>query len=232
LELTLKIHEIKIWLYAFFLTNRYGIKLQNIPKHSDKKKLRLEYAKKLFNKMNIEINVENHRKIPQEGKYIFLVNHRSIIDPLILDIALQHSPIFGLWVAKTELYNSFFFGNAVRNGGCIKVSRDKTQIREFFSDIKKGLEKGSSICIFPEGTRNKTEDSLLTFKEGVRIIALKNKIPILPVYIKTRTDISLKQALNNNTSATEVIVEFGDPIMYNNKENIETLYREMFHIKH
>jgi 1-acyl-sn-glycerol-3-phosphate acyltransferase len=230
LESTLNIHEIKIWVYAFFLTNKYGIKLQKIPKHSDKKQLRLDYAKKLFDKMNIDVNIEDSTKVPNDGQYIFLVNHRSIIDPLVLDIALQNSPIFGLWIAKTELYDSLLFGNAVRNGGCIKVSRDNTQIREFFSNIKKGLEKGSSICIFPEGTRNKTEDSLLTFKEGVRIIALKNKLPILPVYIRTRTDTSLNQALKDSRCVSKITVEFGDPITYNNKENIETLYRKIFSI--
>jgi len=226
----LNLQQIKIWIYAFFLTNIYGIKLQKIIKSLEKKIIRLQYSRQLLEKLNIDIHVQNIELLPSNGPFLLIVNHRSIIDPLIIDILLQNKNNFGLWVAKKELYDSLLFGNAVRNGGCIRVSREKTDMSQFFSDIKKGVTNGDSICIFPEGTRNKTEKELLTFKEGVRIISLKFKLPILPVYIETNTDKVLDIATKTDKKSN-IRVNVGNLIDYRNKENIETLYREMFNIQ-
>lgn len=226
----MNLQQIKIWTYAFFLTNIYGIKLQKIIKSLEKKIIRLQYSRQLLEKLNIDIHVQNIELLPSNGPFLLIVNHRSIIDPLIIDILLQNKNNFGLWVAKKELYDSLLFGNAVRNGGCIRVSREKTDMSQFFSDIKKGVTNGDSICIFPEGTRNKTEKELLTFKEGVRIISLKFKLPILPVYIETNTDKVLDIATKTDKKSN-ITVNVGNLIDYRNKENIETLYREMFNIQ-
>ena len=226
----MNLQQIKIWIYAFFLTNIYGIKLQKIIKSLEKKIIRLQYSRQLLEKLHIDIHVQNIERLPSNGPFLLIVNHRSIIDPLIIDILLQNKNIFGLWVAKKELYDSLLFGNAVRNGGCIRVSREKTDMSQFFSDIKKGVTNGDSICIFPEGTRNKTEKELLTFKEGVRIISLKFKLPILPVYIETNTDKVLDIATKTDKKSN-IRVNVGNLIDYRNKENIETLYREMFNIQ-
>ena len=226
----MSIHEIKIWAYAFFLTNLYAIKLRKIFKDEHKKPIRLEYSKKLLEKLHITVHVENPEEIPETGQYLFVVNHRSIIDPLIIDIALQQSHIFGLWLAKKELYDSLLFGNAVRNGGCIRVSRGNTDIKQFFTDINAGLARGSSICIFPEGTRNKTDKTLLDFKEGVRIISRKNRLPIIPVYIRTHSNKALDLALKTG-KASEISIMFGDIIPYRESQDIQTRYREIFKIE-
>ena len=226
----MNLQQIKIWTYAFFLTNIYGIKLQKIINSLEKKMIRLQYSRQLLEKLHIDIHIENKEYLPSNGPFLLIVNHRSIIDPLVIDILLQDKDIFGLWVAKKELYDSMLFGNAVRNGGCIRVSREKTDMPQFFSDIKKGVSNGDSICIFPEGTRNKTEKELLTFKEGVRIISLKFKLPILPIYIQTNTDKVLDIATKTD-QRSNITVKIGNLIDYKNKENIETLYREMFNIQ-
>jgi len=102
-------------------------------------------------------------------------------------------------------------------------------MRGFFSEIKSAVKEGNSIFIFPEGTRNKSEKSLLDFKEGFRIIALKNRLPILPIYIETHSDKALDNTLNNKPHQTISIV-VGDLIDYKEKANIEGLYKGMFKI--
>ena len=87
------------------------------------------------------------------------------------------------------------------------------------TDIKKGLQtilegidlikKGTSIVIFPEGTRSKTED-LLPFKEGSLKIAEKSKCPIIPVAI-TNTESVFENHLPRIKKAS-VVIEFGTPI--------------------
>ncbi len=222
-------HKIGLALYALFLTNFFGLKLRGARDTMDKKSLRLEYSKVLLNRLKIDIEVENIEKIPKDGQYLLLANHRGIIDPLVIEIALKDSSIFGSWVSKKELYNSPFFGLFVRNAGGILLDRERSQMSGFFSDIKRVVkESGHSIFIFPEGTRNKGEDDLLEFKEGARIIALKNRLPILPVYIKTHTDKVLGSSLNDKNIEQTITIEIGDLINYRQKGDLELLYRKTF----
>ena len=226
----MNLNKIKLAIYALLLTNRFGFKLKNIPSPLDKKRVRLNYAKRLLSRLKIAVEVKNQDSIPKDGQFLLLSNHRGIIDPLIVELALEKTNIFGLWISKKELYKSPFFGMFVRNAGAILLDREKSQMSGFFSDIKVEVKKGSSIFIFPEGTRNKSEKSLIEFKEGFRIIALKNRLPILPVYIRTHTDEVLGVSLNQKNSNQTVTIEIGDIIDYREKRNIESLYKEMFGI--
>ena len=126
--------------------------------------------------------------------------------------------------------NSFFFGLFVRNAGSILLDREKSQMSGFFAETKKAVKRGESIFIFPEGTRNKTDKPLSTFKEGSRLIALKNRLPILPLYIKTDANAVLKNALADSKLDQEVFIVVGDVIDYKDKTSLEARYREMFSI--
>jgi len=223
-------NRIRQFVYALYLTNRYGFKLKNIPNPREKKRVRLEYAQVLLSRLNIDVKIENEKKLPLNGQYLLFSNHRSIIDPLVIDMALGKTEIFGLWISKKELYNSPFFGMAIRHGGCIRVDRERQQMKHFFSDIKQGIEEGSSIFIFPEGTRNKGTETLLPFKGGIRHISVKNRIPMLPVYIKTHTGDVLERALNDSSRRQEVTIMIGDTIAYAQKSDPEAAYREMFQL--
>jgi 1-acyl-sn-glycerol-3-phosphate acyltransferase len=223
-------NKIKLATYALFLTNLFGFKLKNIKEPLDKKAVRLNYTEILLAKLKIAVTVKHREKLPENGQYLVISNHRGIIDPLILEVALKETDIFGLWISKKELYNSPFFGMFVRNAGSVLLDREKSQMGSFFSDIKAGVKEGSSIFIFPEGTRNKSEKSLIEFKEGFRIIALKNRLPILPVFIRTHTDEVLGTSLNDKNAHQTVTIEIGEMIAYKEKRNIEELYKEMFGI--
>ena len=221
-------NQIKQAVYALYLTNSFGLRLKRTKDSLEKKKLRLAYSKAQLDVLNIEIKVENAEKLPHEGQYLLVSNHRTIIDPPIIEVALENTKIFGLWVSKKELYNSFFFGLFVRNAGSVLLDREKSQMSGFFADIKKGVKEGSSIFIFPEGTRNKTDAVLTPFKEGSRIIALKNRLPMLPVYIKGNASQVLKDAINDSSEKREITIVIGDLIDYKEKTDLEIVYRERF----
>ena len=226
----MNLKKINLAIYSLFLTNWYGFKLKGIKAPREKKQLRIRYAQQLMAKLDLTVEVKNPEKIPTQGQYLVLANHRGIIDPVVVELALAETELFGLWVAKKELYNSPFFGLFVRNAGAILLDREQSQMRGFFSEIKSAVKEGNSILIFPEGTRNKSEKSLLDFKEGFRIIALKNRLPILPIYIETHSDKALDNALNDKRHQIISIV-IGDLIDYKEKANIEGLYKTMFSIE-
>ena len=225
------VNTVRQAIYGLYLTNFFGLRLKYTDDPMEKKRLRHAYSVAQLNRLNITIKIENKEKLPARGQYVVVSNHRSIIDPPIVEIAFRETEIFGPWISKKELYNSFFFGLFVRHAGSVLLDRQKSQMSGFFADIKKAVNRGESIFIFPEGTRNKTDQPLTSFKEGTRVIALKNRLPILPIYIKTNADEVLANALGDKNLKQEVTVVVGDLIDYKDKKNLEVVYREMFQLE-
>lgn len=214
--------------YATYITNKFGIKLKKAKNAEERIALRMQYATTILKKLNITIKVLNKEKIPEDGKFLLISNHRSIIDPLIVELALKDSKIDGFWVAKKELYNSFFFGNMTRNAGSILLDREASNMSSFFKDTKEIVKQGHSIFVFPEGTRYKGESSMGTFKDGSKIIALKNRLPILPVFIKSNAHAVLKEAIEKRTKDLIIEIEIGDIIDYKDKTPLEENYKRIF----
>ena len=228
-ERFLSLNQIKMALYSLYLTNKYGFKLRKTSDTAEITRLRLEYSETLLSRLNISVEVKGAEKVSQGGQYLILSNHRSIIDPLVIEIALKNKGIHGLWISKKELYNSFFFGSFTRNAGTILLDRESRQMGAFFKEIKQHVESGDSICVFPEGTRNKEEAPLSEFKDGSQIIAVKNRLQMLPVFIKTNANSVLMDAIKNNTKDLVVSVEIGDLIDYKDRSKpLQETYQARF----
>jgi 1-acyl-sn-glycerol-3-phosphate acyltransferase len=227
----LTLNQIKQAIYALYLTNKFGIKLKGDHTPDDMTRIRLEYAETLLSRLNISVEVEGIEKVNQGGQYLIVSNHRSIIDPLIVEIALKHKGINSLWIAKKELYNSFFFGMFTRNAGTVLLDRESSTMSSFFTDIKNKVSKGYSISVFAEGTRNKSDETLTEFKEGAQIIAMKNRLPILPVFIKTNANEVLGESVKNNTKDLKIIINIGDMIDYKDRsKTLQDSYKSRFNL--
>jgi len=215
-------------IYSTYLTNKFGLLLKKAKTNEEIIALRHQYAQTLLARLNISIEVKNKEKLPQDGKYLIISNHRSIIDPLVIEMALKDVNINGFWIAKKELYNSLFFGTFTRNAGTILLDREAANMSSFFKDIKEVVNDGKSVCIFPEGSRNKEDRFISPFKEGSRLIALKNRLPILPMYIKTNAQEILHEAINARTKNLTIEVVIGDIIDYKDKTPLEENYTKQF----
>lgn len=221
---------ISLAIYSTYITNKFGLLLKKAKTTALKMDLRNIYANTLLKKLNITLDIKNKEKLPKDGKFLLISNHKSIIDPLIVEKALEQTEIRGYWIAKKELYNSFFFGMFTRNAGSILLDRESKNMSSFFKDVKDVVKEGQSIFIFPEGTRNKEDTPISTFKEGARLIALKNRLAILPIYIKTNANVVLKEAINKGTKDLVIEVEIGDIIEYKDKTPLEENYRKIFEL--
>ncbi|WP_419776767.1 lysophospholipid acyltransferase family protein [Malaciobacter marinus] len=226
----MNLKKIKMAIYAMYLTNKYGIKLKKTKTSKEKMDLRLNYSEELLSKLNIKVQIENKDKIPTQGQYLLISNHRSIIDPLIIEQTLKDSDIKGYWVAKKELYNSSFFGTFTRNAGTILLDRESNNMSSFFKKTKEVVKNNQSIFIFPEGTRNKEDTPISSFKEGSRIIALKNRLDILPVFIKSNANDILKEAIEKRTENLIIEIKIGDIISYKDKTSLEENYKKQFNL--
>ena len=126
------------------------------------------------------IRVHWEGKPPQEP-CVIITNHRSIFDIFIL---AGFFPIDFLFLSKEEAFGIPLIGGAMRKAGYISVNRKSagSGVRSTMTMID-DLKTGDNILIFPEGTRNLTNDILLPFKEGVLFLAEKANVPILPVVL-------------------------------------------------
>lgn len=225
------LNQIKSALYALILTNKYGLKLRKVNTPVEVTRLRLEYSEVLLSKLNIDVEVIGREKIEQGSQYLIVSNHRSIIDPLVIEIALKDKDVHGMWIAKKELFNSFFFGTFTRNSGSILLDRESSQMGSFFSDVKAAVAEGYSISVFPEGSRNKLDTPLAEFKKGSQIIAVKNRLKILPVFIRDNTNTVLMESIKYNTRGLKVTIEIGDLIDYRDRSRtLEEAYKQQFNL--
>ena len=119
-----------------------------------------------------------NKKVP-DGACIFISNHYAMLDP-VYPAALTWEGIH--FIAKRELFDNAFMGFFVRNASVIRVNRDGNDARGLL-DCFKCLKNGEKLCIFPEGTRNKTDEEMLPFHSGASVMAIKCKAPIVPIVI-------------------------------------------------
>ena len=120
----------------------------------------------------------NAGNIFNEGGIIFAGNHKMALDPLMVALSTKRIVRF---LAKKETHEGFtrIFFKALKTIPVDRRNKDKSAINK----AMKVLNDGEVISLFPEGTRNKTNDILLPFKFGAVSLAKKNNSPIIPFAI-------------------------------------------------
>lgn len=106
-------------------------------------------------------------------------NHTTNWDAIILDIYLHKKIRF---LAKKELFKNKFSSYILKRLGAISIDRDKPEMSSFKAALKV-LKDQKVLGIFPEGTRNKTNEKLLDIKSGAVTFASKGQTYILPLII-------------------------------------------------
>jgi len=118
--------------------------------------------------------VVNKEKIPVEGPVILAANHRYALDPVLFAMSTRRSIYF---LAKKELFFPVF-RSLLKGIGAIPIDRSKKN-KSARDEAKSYLDKGAVLSIFPEATRNRT-DELLPFKFGAVSLAQKTNAYIVP----------------------------------------------------
>ncbi len=123
------------------------------------------------------IRVKHHgrEKVDKQKNYVFIGNHQSNLDFIAHPYAF---PVPVKVLVKKELTKIPVFG-WVMKALCIAVERENRQSRkESMLALNQELQKGYSIFIYPEGTRNRSNQALLPFKDGAFRLAIDAELPI------------------------------------------------------
>jgi 1-acyl-sn-glycerol-3-phosphate acyltransferase len=168
------------------ITNFKKGKFEKLKKDGTKEEIQ-EYMNKtvknwsshVLNYVGAKVNVIGKENIPQ-GTCLYVGNHQGFFDiPIILESI--GSPVG--FIAKKELLKLKVLTYWMTQMHCVFM--DRSNVRESIKAINEGIENlknGHSLIIFPEGTRSKGP-SIGEFKKGSLKLALKSRVPIVPIAI-------------------------------------------------
>jgi 1-acyl-sn-glycerol-3-phosphate acyltransferase len=126
-----------------------------------------------------KMHVIDRNKFKRGRLYVVISNHQSQLDILVAFNLFRHFK----WVSKAEIFRVPFVGwNMYLNRYVRLVRGDKESIEQMMKVSEERLREGSSVFLFPEGTRSE-DGNVKKFKPGAFILAHKLKIPILPIAI-------------------------------------------------
>ena len=143
------------------------------------------------------------KNIPEKGPIIIVGNHKHAFDPIMV---MSNTNRTIHYMAKESLFKGIH-GKILESIGIIKIHRNKSNPIAI-KEAEEILKQGGAVGIFPEGTRNRTNQELLKFRHGAVEIAKKTNTPIIPFAIKGDYKL-FKKGLS---------IEFGKPIKISHME--------------
>lgn len=179
-----------------------------------------------------KVTVQGAEKLNSKKSCIYMANHQSNAD---IPVVLGRLPVQFRWLAKEELFKIPLFGRAMRGVGYISI--DRSNRKKAFESLKRAadtIRNGTSVLIFPEGTRS-PDGRILPFKKGGFILAVDSGVPIVPVIIHGTRKITPKG--NFLIHPAPIVIQILDPVEtadYTRKqkdellEKIRTIFIENF----
>jgi 1-acyl-sn-glycerol-3-phosphate acyltransferase len=170
------------------------------------------WARSICTAAGVAVSVSGTEKLDSGKPYIFAANHQSQFDIFALQGFLG---VDFRWMAKKELFQVPIWGPAMRKAGYIPVDRSRgRQALKSLGEAALKIAAGTSVIIFPEGTR--TKDGIMQdFKAGAMVLAIKSGVDIVPVAIKGTYEILPKGKLLMNPG--NVTISVGKPIATKNR---------------
>lgn len=180
------------------------------PEKADYQQLRMvQAAFRLMLKMTgARIQVIGEENVPKDRAVLYVGNHKSYFDILL---TYSRVPRLTGYVAKKEMESFPILSIWMKRLHCLFL--DRKDIKQGLKTILTGIDlikNGISVCIFPEGTRNKSNDRLLPFKEGSLKMAEKTGCPIIPFAITNSS--KLFEDHMPFVRPCDIIIEYGKPI--------------------
>jgi 1-acyl-sn-glycerol-3-phosphate acyltransferase len=162
-----------------------------------------EWAEGMCSRMDIEVRAHGASAVDWSLPCVVMANHQSYLDVLALYHALPRC--FG-FVAKRQLFAVPFFGGVMRALGCISIDRTKhVEAFAVMRDAARIVAAGTTIAVFPEGTRS-PGDRILRLKKGPFYLAQLAGVPTVPIGIRGTAALMPRQNTGIRPGVIEVHV--------------------------
>src|SRR5262245_55930463 len=129
----------------------------------------------------LEIKVAGLERLDLSRPYVFMPNHSSFLDVLLVFAFIPHN---FRSIAKEEFFSIPLMGLTVKSSGQIPL--DRKSPRKGLQSIKRAaelLKRGVSIVVFPEGTRS-PDGKIHEFKTTLFVLPIRTRTPVAPVLIE------------------------------------------------
>lgn len=134
--------------------------------------------------------IEEARKLWDDDRgRIVVMNHTSMLDPVIIICSLYYHGKRVRAIAKSEFYANTFVSWIFSRAGTIPIKRGTADLKAV-RRAQAALRRGEVVLIFPEGTRIKSDDQPVTIHGGFALMAQMAKAPVQPVAIVGARDIT------------------------------------------
>jgi 1-acyl-sn-glycerol-3-phosphate acyltransferase len=172
------------------------------------------------------LRVKGKEHFKKGQNYIVLCNHNSLID---VPVSSPGIPGGNKTIAKIEMEKIPLFGMIYRMGSVLVDRKSETSRRESFAKMKAVLDMGLHMCIYPEGTRNKTDQPLKEFHDGAFKLAIETKKAIIPAVL-----FNTRNVLPANKKfffwPNRLRMDFLNPVVIKDTHTIENLKQEVFEV--
>jgi 1-acyl-sn-glycerol-3-phosphate acyltransferase len=130
------------------------------------------------------VRIVGREKIRRGATYVMVANHQSLLDILVLFRLFAHFK----WVSKIENFRIPLIGWNMALNRYIRLRRgERASVVQMLTQCRETLAAGSSIMIFPEGTRS-PDGRIRAFKTGAFVLAKASGRPILPIVVDGTAD--------------------------------------------
>jgi 1-acyl-sn-glycerol-3-phosphate acyltransferase len=174
--------------------------------------------------IGLRLKVKGEENFRKGENYIVICNHNSLMD---VPIATPFIPGPNKTIAKIEMAGIPLFGLIYKRGSVLVDRKDKNSRANSFKQMKEVLAMGLHMCIYPEGTRNKTDKPLKEFHSGAFRLAVETGKPLLPALI-----FNTKKALPSGKTfffwPVRTEIHFLSPVQVAPTDNYEEVKQELF----
>jgi 1-acyl-sn-glycerol-3-phosphate acyltransferase len=172
------------------------------------------------------IKVKGAKNFKKGVTYIVVCNHKSLMD---VPLSTPHIPGPNKTIAKKEMASIPVFGMMYRRGSILVDRKSDKSRRESIEQMREVLAQGMHMCIYPEGTRNKTGNPLKSFYDGAFKLASDTGAAIIPAII-----FNTEKVLPNNKSFLvwphALSIHFLPAISVTKNENVPAIRDKIFKI--
>lgn len=169
------------------------------------------------------IRVTGRENIVKKQSYVIVVNHQSAYDILVLYARIG---VDFKWVMKKEVRKIPGVGFGSKAVGHIFIDRSSSKAAiDTINAAKSRIRDGTSVIIFPEGTRSRTRE-MLPFKKGAFWFAFDLNLPILPVTINGTREILPSGSMRLRPGKAEMIIHPPIDISRFSRDDMQELIRE------
>ena len=167
---------------------------------------------------NTRVKVIGKENLPKNPGFSIYSNHTSMMDIPVLMYKLYKYPV--AFLERQAVGELFAIGKWTPKLGCVIIDRNNPRKgAEAIINVIRNIKNGSTMVVFPEGTRSKEIGKLNEFKPGSFKVALKSKAPLIPITIvKPKNFKKVKWPLPKR-----ITVVIHKPIPFNEFRNMASL---------